>query len=172
MTKSNIFFFCLGIAASIAIINSCKISYSFSGASIPPEVETFMVEEFENRAPSFQPKLAYLITNELKDKIQNETRLKLVNKDADVTFRGTITNYQTKPVSIGGDNRATKNRITITVKVKYIDKIEPKNNFDKTFSRYEDFDSDKTLTEVEEEKNQEIVEQLNEDIFKQAFVNW
>jgi len=64
------------------------------------------------------------------------------------------------------------NRLTIAVRIKYTDNINPDNSFDTQFSRYEDYQSTKNLAEVEDELIQLIVEQLVEDIFNKAFVNW
>ena len=150
----------------------CKISYSFSGASISPEVSTVAVDYFQNRAEQVNPRLASNITNTLKDKIQSQTDLYLTNNSADVSFMGEITGYSTKPVQIRGNDRAAKNRLTIRIRVKYRNTVKPDKNFDKTFSRYEDYESNKQLSEVEGELVEEIVDQLTEDIFNAAFVNW
>ncbi len=165
---NNIFIY----VSLISCFTACTVNYSFSGATVSPELETFTVADFENRAPSFQPQLGYVLTNTLKEKIESETRLKLVNRNADVHFKGTITDYKVSPVSITGNDQAAKNRLTITIKVDYINTINPDENFSANFSRYEDFLSEKNLSDVEEELNQEISERLVEDIFKKAFSNW
>lgn len=170
MNKHFIYIFILII--HFFSFTGCTVNYSFSGATVSPEIETFSVVDFENRAPSFQPQLGYVLTNTLKDKIESETRLKLVNRNADVHFKGTITDYRVSPVSITGNDQAAKTRLTITIKVDYVNTINPDDNFSANFSRYEDFKSDKNLSDVEEELNQEISDRLVEDIFKKAFSNW
>lgn len=160
------------LMAGCGALYQCTINYSLSGASIAPEVKTFSVDDFENRAPSYQPQLSYTLTTTLKDKIENETRLKLVNRDADVNFSGTITGYDVEPVSIQSNDQASKNRLTIRIKVKYTNTQKPDKSFNTTFSRYDDFSNKKTLSDIEEELNQTISERLVEDIFKKAFVNW
>jgi hypothetical protein len=151
---------------------SCKISYSFSGASISPDVKTFSVASFVNTAESFQPTLANELTNGLKDKIQSLSSLQLVNSSGDVQFSGQITGYNIAPISIQGNDLAASNRLTVTINVIFTNTKDPEQDFEQTFSRYADFESSKELSTVEGVLIEEVVEQLTEDIFNKAFVNW
>ena len=150
----------------------CKINYSFTGASISPEVRTFSVETFQNNAPQFHPMLAFTMTSGLQDKIQGLTNLRMVNSDGDVDFRGEITGYSIRPVAVQSDNMAAMNRLTITVKVNYTDNTDREKSFEQTFSRHEDFETTQNLNAVESELQESIAEQIAEDIFNKAFVNW
>ncbi len=154
------------------IIFSCKVSYSFTGASIPPEVKTVSVEYFPNRAQNIQPTLSQTFTETLKDKIQSQTNLILVNDDGDVNFKGEITKYYTKPVAIQKGDQAAKNRLTIAVKVKYENSVDDEQSFDQRFSRYAEYESSKSLSSVELELIEEIVDLITDDVFNKAFVNW
>ncbi len=151
---------------------SCKVSYSFTGVTINPEIKTISIQYFDNRAPLVQPQLSQVFTEALREKVQSSTSLSLVTGYGDVDFAGEIKNYETRPQAITGDEVAARNRLTITVRVKYTNEIEPEKSFDSTFSRYEEYDSSKDLTSVEDELIKLIVEQLMEDIFNKAFVNW
>jgi len=153
-------------------LSGCKVSYSFSGASISPEVKSFSVQYFQNRASLVQPGLSQLITNTLIDKCRSQTSLKYLNGIGDVNFEGEITDYNTRPLTVAADARAATNRFTITVKVKFTNVIDPDLSFDQSFSRYEDYDSNLDLSNVEKELSDKIVEMIVEDIFNQAFVNW
>jgi len=64
------------------------------------------------------------------------------------------------------------NRFTIGINVKFTNIIEPEQDFEKVFSRYQDYDSSKDLSDVEAELTEAIIKQITEDIFNQAFVNW
>jgi hypothetical protein len=153
-------------------LNSCKINYSFSGVNISPEVMTYTVQYFQNRAPIVQAQLSQLFTEELQDKIQNNTSLDLATEGGDVQFSGEITGYATRPTAITGDETAARNRLTITVRVKYTNALEPDLDFDSSFSRYEDYDASQNLTDVEDALIDLIVDTLIEDIFNKAFVSW
>ena len=156
----------------MALSTGCKISYSFSGASISPAVKTFSVQYFQNRAPLVQPGLSQYITDAVIDKCKGQTSLKYVNGTGDVNFEGDITDYITRPLTVAADAQAAMNRFTISVKVKFTNTVDPTLSFDQTFSRYEDYDSNIDLSRVESDLSAKIVEMIVEDIFNQAFVNW
>lgn len=157
------------VATSFA---GCKIKYSFTGASISPEVKTVSVQYFQNRASIVNPTLSQEFTDALKDKIKGQTNLTFVNDLGDVNFEGEITDYKTSPMAITGDDRAALNRFTISIKVKYINRIDVDQDFEKVFSRYQDYDSTRDLSSVEEELIELIINDITEDIFNDAFVNW
>ena len=154
-----------------AMVNGCKI-YSFSGASISPDVKTISIQYFQNRAPLVQPGLGQYLTDALIDKCKAQTNLSFVNGIGDVNFEGEISNYNTRPLTVAADARAAMNRFTISVKVKFTNVIDPDLNFEQTFSRYEDYDSNLDLSQVEKDLSENIIEMIVEDIFNNAFVNW
>jgi hypothetical protein len=150
----------------------CKVTYSFSGASISPLAKSFSVQYFQNRAPIVQPGLSQNLTDALIDKCKGQTSLKYINAIGDVNFEGEITDYNTKPLTVGADALAATNRFSITIKVKFTNAIDPSLNFEQTFSGYKDYNSNLDLSAVEKDLSDQIVEILVEDIFNQAFVNW
>ncbi len=160
------------IISELVFLSGCKVSYSFTGASIPPEMKTISVQYFQNHASIVQTGLGQYITDALIDKCKAQTNLSLVNSLGDADFEGEIIDYNTRPQTVAADAQAATNRFTITVRVKYSNLINPELSFDQTFSRYEDYDSQYNLDEVEEELSAKIVELLVEDIFNKAFVNW
>jgi hypothetical protein len=164
--------FILLFSGVMLIFVGCKITYSFSGASISPAVKTFSVQYFQNRAPLVQPGLSQYITDAIIDKCKAQTSLKYLNGTGDVNFEGEISDYNTRPLTVAADARAAMNRFTITVKVKYSNSVNPDLSFEQTFSRYEDYDSNLDLSRVEKELSDKIIEMIVEDIFNQAFVNW
>ncbi|MFI3262368.1 MAG: LptE family protein [Rikenellaceae bacterium] len=153
-------------------LHSCTVKYSFTGASIAPDAQTVSITSFENVATMVTPTLASLMTEELQDMFSRQTRLSLVREDGDLSFEGEITNYVSSPIAVTGDEYASMNRLTITVKVRFENKIEPQYNFNKSFSAYEDFDATQLLTEIESTLLPQIVEKLAEDIFNAAVSNW
>jgi hypothetical protein len=112
------------------------------------------------------------ITNALIDKCKAQTNLKYIYGIGDVNFEGEIADYNTRPLTVAADAQAATNRFTITVKVKFTNAVDPDLNFEQAFSRYEDYNSNLDLSQVEKELAEKIVEMIVEDIFNQAFVNW
>lgn len=152
-------------------ISSCGM-YSFSGASISNEVKSVSINQFEKVASLAPPILSNTLTEALKDKFSSETKLIPSNSDGDLIFSGRITNYSINPIAIQADETASKNRLSITVKVKFVNILDKESDYDKTFSRYADYESSQDFTNVEESLNEEIISQLIDDIFNEAFTNW
>jgi len=154
--------------------NQCRVSYSFSGASIPIEAKTFSVKQFDNMAPTINPQLSNTLTDQLYMRLSTSTSLISVSLDADIAFDGVITNYNLSPIALqGGDATvAAQNRLTIGIKVKFQNRYDTKSNFDTSFSQYADFDSNADFTSIEQTLVDEIVEKLVTDIFNKALVNW
>jgi predicted porin len=162
----------LSLAFLVILPVGCKINYSFSGASISPAVKTISIQFFQNRASLVQPGLSQYITDALIDKCKAQTNLGVTNGIGDVNFEGEITDYNTRPLTVAADAQAATNRFTITVRVKFTNAVDPDLSYDQTFSRYEDYDSNIDLAQVEKDLSDKIVELLVEDIFNKAFVNW
>lgn len=150
---------------------SCGI-YSFTGASISPEVKTISIKYFPNQAPLVQATLSQLFTDALKDKFVSQTTLTLIPKNGDLNIEGEITGYDTKPIAITGDQTAALNRLTIRIKVRFTNKFDETQNFDESFSRYEDYSSSENLSDVADILIEQINSYLIEDIFNKAVVNW
>jgi len=156
----------------ISLATGCKVSYSFSGASISPSIKTLSVQYFQNRAALVQPGLDQKFTDALSDKCKSQTNLEIVSNLGDVSFEGEISEYKTMPLTVAADAYAAMNRFTVTVRVKYTNSVDTDLSFDQTFSRYEDYDSSLNLSDVEQDLVEKIVEMIVEDIFNKAFVNW
>lgn len=153
------------------LFSSCGI-YSFTGASIPSEAKTISVGYFRNRAPSVQPTLSSVFTDRLKEYLSNQSNLPIVDGFADLQFSGAITGYSVAPQSIQSNDQAALNRLTITVQVKYVNRFDDKFSFTQSFSRYRDYDAKLSLSSVESGLIEEITEELVDDIYQRAFVNW
>lgn len=118
------------------------------------------------------PMLSTTMREALQDRFSRQTRLALVRENGDLNFEGEIRNYITAPSSISGDEYAQKNRLTITVKMKFTNVIEPKLNFDRSFTQFADYDANQLLQSVEPKLIPEIVDMLVEDMFNAATSNW
>lgn len=155
----------------IILLASCGI-YSFTGASIPLGAKTVSVQYFPNKAATIQPNLSQVFTEKLKDIFVEQTNLTLTEGEGDLSFSGHISKYQIKPIAIQSNETAGQNRLTIAVNVSFKSVIETKANFEQVFSRYRDYNSSENISEIEEILIDEISNELTEDIFNKAVVNW
>lgn len=160
------------VVALVFAIYSCKVKYSFTGASIAPDVKTVSVQFFKNNAPLANPTLSQSFTEALKDIFNSQTNLGLVASGGDLNFEGAITGYSTSPVAIQGNDAAALNRLTITVSVKFTNLKDEKQNFEQSFSRFADYSSSENLSSVEANLIRDINGQLVQDIFNRAVSNW
>ncbi len=151
---------------------SCRINYSFTGANISPLVKTYSVYYFPNRARLVNPTLSQSFTEALREKLQRQTSLNELAEDGDLIFEGQITGYEVRPMSIQKEDMAALNRLTVTVRVKYTNNIEPDQSLEQTFSAFEDFDAASSLSAVEDGLVPEIIAKLTEDIFNATLANW
>ena len=158
------------VLALAFVCQSCGI-YTFSGASIPAEAKTASVAYFPNHAQLVNPLLSNNFTNALRDALTNQTTLDMVESGGDIAFEGEIIDYNTSPMAITGQT-AAMNRLTVTVKVRFSNRIDETKDFETNFTRYEDYPSSQDLNAVQESLTATIIDQLVEDIFNKALVNW
>lgn len=162
------------VALCAAVLTGCgvAIKYSLSGASIPPDARTFSVAYFPNNAPMVSPILSSTLTEALVDIFSRRTRLTQVDEGGDFAFEGEIVNYTSTTASVSSSEQAVLNRLTITVKVRFTNALDEKASWSKTFSAFEDYDTNILLTEAEGTLIPEIVDQLVTDIFQASASNW
>jgi len=147
--------------------------YSFSGASIPPNVKTFSVEYFPNRATMVNPTLSPEFTDGLRSYISSRSSLRETGDGTpDIEISGEITGYTLTPMAAQSDAQAALQRFTITVKVNFANNVNTKDSFTQTFTVFRDFDSSLDFSGVEAQFTKEITDQMMDDIFMKAFGNW
>lgn len=155
----------------VMFLAGCGV-YSFTGASIPPEAKTISITYFVNNAQYVEPSLSQSLTDALRDRFQSQTDLDFVSQEGDLQIEGTITDYSTRPVAIQGNETAAMNRLSVTVKVKFTNTIDPAKDFDVPFTRFVDYSSSQDLSVVKDQLIALIDEALVDDIFNKAVVNW
>lgn len=161
------------LTACLFLASCFSINYSTKGGYIPPEAKTFSVQYIENQARIVEPNLSQELTDKLKDYLQGNTTLTLVNRDADIDFEAVITTYEPdKPVAITSGDEAAKNRFTIGVKVKMTCVVKPEIDFEGSFSRFEDYSSSENFESLRADLTTKMLELILDDIYKKAFVNW
>lgn len=172
MKNKIIFSFIICLSMLATSLNSCKVSYSFTGAAPMVGVNTFSVYYIPNRARLVNPNLSQQLTDELQDKLLKQTSYDQVEDSGDLEFEGQIIDYNVRPMNIQENDMAAQTRLTISVKIKYTNNKDQDQSWEKTFNAYEDFSSEKLIEEVEEELVGEIVKKLADDIFNASIANW
>lgn len=161
------------LIAALAIPAGCRISYKLNGAALDYNVyKTVHVSEFPIRAALVYPPLQQTFENEMLNYITRNTRLRTTDGASDLEIEGEITGYSLTPQAVTENAYASQTRLTISVRVKYTDNKNEKNNIDQTFSAYRDFDSNQLLTDVQDELCNQISKELVDLIFNATLGNW
>ncbi|MEZ5013454.1 MAG: LptE family protein [Chitinophagales bacterium] len=162
-------FLLFGIWAS-GTFATCNVS--LNGAQIPTNVNTITIQYFPNQSDLVAPALSQTFTETLKDKFLRESRLTLADNNGDWELSGAIVKYESTPIAPTGNETTALNRLTIGVKVEFTSRVEEDVNWTQTFSRYEDYESTKTLQQVEGDLLPKLSEQLADDIYQKLTQNW
>ena len=167
----------LALTAVLLIsLTGCTISkfYSLNGASLDYNVyKTISFSDFPIRAALVYPPLQQLFETKLSDMVAQNTRLQVLDSPAtDLRMEGEITGYSLAPQAIGEDAYASQTRLTITVRIKYINNRKPELSKDQTFTAYRDFSSSEMLTDVQDQLCNEITKDLADLIFNATLGDW
>jgi hypothetical protein len=157
-------------------LTGCGV-YSFTGVNI--DAESLSIRDFINEADNGPPDLAQTFTNKITDYYQRNTNLTLIPEGGELLIEGVITGYQLAPVSPQAGNQeqfgdlSALTRLTITVQASFINVNNDQFNFEnRSFSFFQDFDSDQNLTTIENQLIEAIYDQIILDIFNASVANW
>jgi len=153
------------------ILSSCGY-YSFTGATIPEHLGTVAVPLVDDNSLSTLSGLDEEMTQLLIDRFVRQTRLSLSPEDdqADALLVATISRYINAPTSVSGNERATRNRVTITVSVTYTDQVKKESLLKRSFSSFEEYDPLDPSSEAAAAST--ALSKIADDIFTAATSNW
>ena len=158
------------LLSSTALALGCNI-YKFQDVSIPITVKTVKVNFIENRARYVNPQLSPRLTDKLRQKITNQTRLTQTNADSvDWEVSGYITDYSLSTSAISGQREAV-NRLSVSVHISLIDNIEEKT-LEHDVTRNFEFAATQSLQQAENSIGEEMIRTLTDEIFNKLFSNW
>jgi len=148
--------------------------YSFTGATIPSHLNTIAIPLVEDNSISPITNLDDQLTELLVQRFVNQTRLSLEasQPDANVLLTVRIDRYTNQPTSVGGEEQATLNRVSISATVSYFDQVENEEIIQRTFSSFAEYDPLEEGLEGEQTASTAILENIADDIFTAATSNW
>lgn len=155
------------------ILSSCTISYKFNGASIDySTTHSIAIADFPNNAALVHPPLSNQLSEEIRDLFIRQTRLSVDRKNGDLEIEGEIIGYELTPMGIGADGFSAETKLTLTIRVRYTNNINPDDNFERTYSAYQTFDSKQMLTDVQDALCETMVKELAENIYNDTVAKW
>ena len=153
----------------ILLFSSC---YSLKNVSISPDLRTFYVNSFENKAFNSPATINQIFEETLINKVRNESRLNYSDIDPNVEFSGSIVSYSILSVAPQPNETTAFNRLQIGVQVNYLNNLDDSENWSQTFTFFQDYASEVNLLDVQDNLINTIYNQIVEDIFNKAFTNW
>ncbi|MCR9181443.1 MAG: LPS assembly lipoprotein LptE [Flavobacteriaceae bacterium] len=164
--------FLILLVSTVFAIQSCGF-YSFTGASVAPNIKTFQVNFFRNNAPIIEPGIDRLFTQTLQDLIVNQTSLDLTNQNADLIYEGEIVQYYIAPITATAQNTAAQNRLTIAVNVRFFDTKNEGNDLEQRFTFYFDYGGSAQLTGSQRDEAIAVIyERITQDVFNATLAKW
>jgi len=163
----------LFILTILFVVTSCRMSYTFRTASIDYDLtKTLSIDHFVNQAPLVYPPLEQRFNEEMKDMFTRNTRLQLVNQNADMEIEGEIVGYELTPMAVQEDAFASETKLTLTVRMRFrnnkldVPEIEERLSANRTFSSNTMFDS------VQDQLINELIDEIVDQIFNTTMANW
>ena len=162
------------MAALLLIVAAPGCSYySFTGATIPENLNTVAIPLVEDNSTSPFPDLSSTLTDLLIDRFVGRTRLQLASNasSADALLNTQLVGYQNEPTAVSGDARATLNRVTVRVRVTYTDQTEESPDeplIERTFSGAAEYDPVADGQQGEQAAANAALENVADDIFSAA----
>lgn len=162
------------LSALLLVVYSCRVSMGLAPISSIDyaKVKTISIADFPNRAEYVYAPLATQFNQELKDLFVKQTRLRLVNNNADLEIDGEITGYNQYNESVTADGYSSKTKLTITINVRYVNNTNHDEDFEQQFSAFRTYDSSQLLTAVQDQLIGEMVKDITDQIFNATVANW
>ena len=155
------------------MLHSCSVSYKFNGASIDySKTKTIQISDFPIRSAYVYAPMAATFNTELRDLFGSQTRLSQVKRDGDLKIEGEITQYQQRNKSVSADGYSSQVELSMTVNVRFTNKNNHNEDFEKQFSSTATYSSDQSLTSVQDELIQQMSENICKEIFNATVANW
>lgn len=157
------------VIALLSIQGTCRVGTR--DVSIEPEAKTVKVNMIENRARYINPQLSPKLTDKLRQKITNQTRLSQTNSEADYEISGVITDYSVSTSGIS-DQRTSSNNLNVSVHIIFTNKVKPSRNFEADITRNFPFAASLSLQQAETQLAEQLINNLADEIFNRIFSDW
>ena len=156
----------------LLLLSSCSIKYGFEGSSVNYAItKTIHIADFPNRTPFYSP-MASMFNLALRKRFVEQTRLTEVTSNADIEIEGEITNFDVAGMAVKQDAFASQTRLTITIRVQYVNNKEAGKDIDQSFSAYQEFSSTQSINDVQDELVKKIIDEIVDMIYNATIASW
>jgi hypothetical protein len=161
------------MAALVAIVSACSVSYKFNGASIDyTKTKSIQIADFPIRSAYVWGPMGPLFNNELKDMFASHTRLAQVRRNGDLKLEGEIIRYDQRNKSVSSEGYSAQTELSMTVNVRFTNNVNHSEDFEQQFTATQTYDSSLSLNSVQTELVGKMVNDICEQIFNACVANW
>ena len=155
------------------LLVSCSVSYKFNGSSIDyTKTKTISISDFPNMAELVYPPLSQQFSEALRDSYTKQTRLQILKKEGDLHLEGEIVGYQLTPLAISADSYASQTKLTLTIKVRFTNYKNPEEDFEKSYTAFQTFDSNQILNNVQDALVKQMITDIVDNIYNDTVAKW
>lgn len=158
---------------TLSSFSSCKVSYSFSGASIDySKTKTIQIADFPIRSPYVWGPMQGIFNNALRELFSSRTHLEEVRRNGDLVLEGEITQYQQRNKGISSEGYSEQVELSMTVNVRFTNNKNHDEDFEQQFTATNTYPSTQSLNSVQEELVTQMVEDITQQIYNATVANW
>ena len=157
----------------LPFLTTCSVSYTFNGASIDyTKIKTMDIKDFRFQTPMTYAPLLQVFNEHIKDMFDRNTKLRFTDLNPDLELEGEIVRYDTSPLAVKEDTYASQTRLTMSVRMRYRNNVEPQKDKEETFTAYRDFDNTQMLQDVQDQLGTELSREIVDQIFNSTMSDW
>lgn len=162
-----------GLICIAVLLSACSVSYKFNGASIDyTKTKTIQIKDFPIRSAYVWGPMASIFNNELRDIFGKQTKLIQVKRNGDLQIEGEITQYQQRNKSVSADGYSAQTELSMTVNVRFTNTKKHDEDFERTFTATQTYESTRNLNSVQEELVTQMTQDICDQIFNATVANW
>lgn len=162
-----------GLICTTVLLSACSVSYKFNGASIDyTKTKTIQIKDFPIRSAYVWGPMASIFNNELRDIFGKQTKLIQVKRNGDLQIEGEITQYQQRNKSVSADGYSAQTELSMTVNVRFTNTKKHDEDFERTFTATQSYESTQNLNSVQEELVTQMTQDICDQIFNATVANW
>ena len=162
-----------GLICTAVLLSACSVSYKFNGASIDyTKTKTIQIKDFPIRSAYVWGPMASIFNNELRDIFGKQTKLIQVKRNGDLQIEGEITQYQQRNKSVSADGYSAQTELSMTVNVRFTKTKKHDEDFERTFTATQTYESTRNLNSVQEELVTQMTQDICDQIFNATVANW
>ena len=160
-------------AVCLVLLSACSVKYGFNGAIIDySKTKTIQIVDFPIRSSYVWGPMGPLFNNQLKDVFANHTRLQQVRRNGDLVIQGEITQYSQRNKSVSSEGYSAQTELSMTVNVKFTNNVNHKEDFERSFTATQTYETTQSLASVQEELVTQMCKDLTDQIFNATVANW